>query len=218
MKEAFVFADSLIGSVMAMISDLNQWPATTLIVTGDHGHVDHHTDIRLNALFEQEGLLTIQDGGITEWDAVAHPAGGSAFIRLKNPTDATVREKVVSIFEDVPWGTLLAAKKVPPALNGYGETDFVLLAEAGYNFPGELVQPFVFQHSGGGHGGDPRNPQLKTTLFAVGRGIEKGTVVDSSHTTQTAALIANLLDLPLDSQQPAPPVLELSFLTASKRE
>lgn len=208
-KEAFVFADSLVGSVMALITELNQWPTTTLIVTGDHGHVDHHTDVRLNALFEQERLLTIQNGSITTWDVVAHPAGGSAFIRLKYPTDATVREKVVSIFDDVPWGRLVEPSELPPALEGYGETDFVLLAEDGYNFPGELQHPFLFQHAGGGHGGDPRNPELKTTLFATGRGVKKGAVLDSSHTTQTAALIAKLLELPLASEA-APPQIFLA--------
>ena len=217
-KEAFVFADSLVGSVVALITELNQWPTTTLIVTGDHGHVDHHTDIRLNALFEQKGLLVIHDGSITAWDAVAHPAGGAAFIMLKDPTNASIRNKIVSLLEDVPWGRLLAAKEIPPALNGYGETDFLLLAEDGYNFPGELEQPFIFQHGGGGHGGDPRNSQLKTTLFAMGRGIEKGAVVDSSHTTQTATLIANLLDLPLNSQKPAPAVLKESIPIQPRQE
>jgi hypothetical protein len=45
----------------------------------------------------------------------------------------------------------------------------------------------------------------------MGRGIEQGAVVDSSHTTQTATLIANLLDLPLNSQKPAPAVLKKSI-------
>lgn len=206
--EAFVFADSLIGSVIALITEMNQWSSTTLIVTGDHGHVDHHTDIRLNALFEQEGLLTVQDGGITAWDAVAHPAGGAAFIRLKNPTAAAVRGKVVSILEDIPWGQLLEASEVPLALQGYGETDFVLLAEEGYNFPDEIEQPIIVQHAGGGHGGDPRNPQLKTTLFAMGRGIKKGTVLEESHITQTAVLIARLLDLRLNRAPELPPILK----------
>ncbi len=217
-KEAFVFADSLVGSVMALITELNQWPTTTLIVTGDHGHVDHHTDIRLNALFEQKDLLTIQDGGITSWGVVAHPAGGAAFIRLKDPSDDSMRNKVVSLLEDVSWGKLLPARDIPPALSGYGKTDFLILAEDGYNFHGELEQPFIFEHGGGGHGGDPRNSQLKTTLFAMGRGIEIGAVIDSSHTTQTATLIAHLLDFPLNYQKPAPAVLKTSVLTQSRRE
>ena len=63
-------------------------------------------------------------------------------------------------------------------------------------------------HSGGGHGGDPRISSLKTTLFAMGRGIETGTVLESSHTTQTAVLIAKLLGLPLEVEVAVPKLLK----------
>ena len=207
-REAFLFADSLVGAVIDLITELNQWPHTTLIVTGDHGHVDHHTDIRLNALLHEKGLFSVENGGITNWKAVAHPSGGAAFIHLKNPSDDAERQNVVSLLENKEWGQLIEGSDLPETLKGYGESDFVLLAEDGYNFSGELDQPFVYPHSGGGHGGDPNNPQLKTTLFAMGRGIRSGAILESSHTTQTATLIARLLDLPLKTDRPVPNILK----------
>ena len=207
-REAFLFADSLVGAVIDLITELNQWPHTTLIVTGDHGHVDHHTDIRLNALLHEKGLLTVGNGGITNWKAVAHPSGGAAFIHLKNPSDDEERQNVVSLLENKEWGQLIEGSDLPETLKGYGESDFVLLAEDGYNFSGDLDQPFVYPHSGGGHGGNPNNPQLKTTLFAMGRGIRSGAILESSHTTQTATLIARLLDLPLKTDRPVPDILK----------
>jgi len=207
-REAFLFADSLVGAVMDLITELNQWDQTTLIVTGDHGHVDHHTDIRLNALLHEKGLLTIENGGITNWEAVAHPSGGAAFIHLKNPSDAAVSQKVRSLLANVEWGRLVEGSDLPATLKGYGETNFVVLAKDGYNFPGELDQPFIHPHPGGGHGGDPNNPQLKSTLFAMGRGIRSGATVESSHITQTASLIARLLDLTLETDRLVPNILK----------
>ena len=193
---------------MELITELNQWPHTTLIITGDHGHVDHHTDIRLNALLHEEGLLTIGNSGITSWKVVAHPSGGAAFIHLKNPFDDQVKQNVVSLLENKKWGQLLKGSDLPETLKGYGATDFVLLADDGYNLSGELDQPFIYPHSGGGHGGDPNNQQLKTTLFAMGRGIRSGTTLESSHITQTAVLIARLLDLSLKTGRTVPDILK----------
>lgn len=199
-RKSYIFADSLIGSVIDLITKLDQWPYTTLIVTGDHGHVDHHTDIRLNVLLSDSGLVTIENGRINGWDAVSHAAGGAAFIRLRDPSDDYIRARVRNILTSKAWCRLLEPSDLPPDLHGYDRADFILLAEDGYNFPGDLDPPFKVPHSGGGHGGDPRIASLRTTLFAMGRSIEVGTVLDSSHTTQTAALIARLLDLPLQTE------------------
>ena len=207
-RKSYIFADSLIGSVIDLITKLDQWPYTTLIVTGDHGHVDHHTDIRLNVLLSDSGLVTIQNGRITGWDAVSHAAGGAAFIRLRDPSDDYIRTRIRSILMSKAWCRLLESSDLPPDLQGYDRADFILLAEDGYNFPGDLERPFMVPHSGGGHGGDPRISSLKTTLFAMGRGIETGTVLESSHTTQTAVLIAKLLGLPLEVEVAVPELLK----------
>jgi len=119
-----------------------------------------------------------------------------------------VRQNVVSLLGNKEWGQLVEGSDLPETLKGYGETDFVLLANDGFNFTGELDQPFISPHPGGGHGGDPNNPQLKTTLFAMGRGIRSGAILESSHTTQSATLIARLLDLPLKTDRPVPDILK----------
>tara|TARA_B100000315_G_scaffold260939_1_gene328100 strand:+ start:38847 stop:40052 length:1206 start_codon:yes stop_codon:yes gene_type:complete len=198
--EAYMFADSLIGSVLNLITELNQWDYTTVIVTGDHGFVDHNTRINLNALLVENGFINVQeDGTVKDWNAFCHSAGGSAFIRLKNPNDDKTKGKLKKLLEESHYWEFFNSDELPEVCQNYIPAEFVLISNPGYYFTRVWESQFLEQINGGSHGGDPSNPELKTTFFAIGRRIEEGVVLEKMHITQVAAVIAELLDLPLNT-------------------
>jgi len=198
--KAYIFADSLIGSVLNLVTELNQWDYTTVIVTGDHGFVDHNTRINLNALLIENKFISVDDKGeITSWNAFCHPAGGSAFIGFKNPNDESTKSKLQKLLEESPYWEFFKSDELPEEYQNYTPAEFVLIANPGYYFTRVWESQLLEQIDGGSHGGDPANPELKTTFFAIGRGIEGGVVLEEMHITQVAAVIAELLDLPLNT-------------------
>ena len=59
---------------------------TAFIVTGDHGFVNVDTQVSPNVWLVAAGLHEDRpDRG--DWRAAFHPAGGSAFLRLRDPSD-----------------------------------------------------------------------------------------------------------------------------------
>ncbi|MBT3501006.1 MAG: alkaline phosphatase family protein [Candidatus Marinimicrobia bacterium] len=194
---AFMFMDSLLGNIIALLDEMNLWESTTLIVTGDHGFRNYEKQINLNKLFLDNGWLAIKDGSISsDWKVVCMGSGGSAFVRLKNPLDKEFKKKVRLLLSKQDGFEILEQRHMNGTLWAPLKTDFLLMAKNKFGFVRSLDQPFILEKSGGSHGGDPRRKILKTGYIAAGRNVQKRTI-ESMSITDIAFKISDLLDLDL---------------------
>ena len=203
--EAFAFMDSLIGNIMIFLDENNLWSSTTLFITGDHGFRDVDKHLNVNRLFADQGWLKITDNNTIEnWEVTCLSSGGSAFVRIKNQDDTVLKKKVrVLLTKQVEFETL-ERRHMTGHLSAHEETDFLLLANKNYAFSKDLNQPYVYNKSGGTHGGDPNRSYLKTAFIACGRGIKPGTRVENMQITQIAPAVSELLNLGLSCSAETP--------------
>jgi len=194
--KAFMFMDSLIGNIMSLLDENNLWSSTTLIISGDHGFKNYNYEISINRFFESKGWLNINDNGIYNWEVVAIPSGGSAFIHLKDPKNDKFKQKVRIALSQQNEFEILEERHAAGSSLSLHNSDFILLAKKDYTFTRSIEQPFIKQNFGGSHGGDPKDKDLYTGFIAVGPSIDKG-VNSKMVITDIAGIISSILGLNL---------------------
>ncbi|MBT7945509.1 MAG: sulfatase-like hydrolase/transferase, partial [Candidatus Marinimicrobia bacterium] len=193
-KNAFMFMDSLVGNIMTLLDENELWESTTLIITGDHGFRNYEKQVNVNRLFEKEGWITIQNDSLKNWDVVCLGSGGSGFIRLKDPSNLEFKKKVRLLLSKQTAFETLEKRHMNNGLWAPPKTDFLLLANKGFGFVRNSEHPYIYEKSGGSHGGDPKHSYLKTGYIAAGRGIQKQKI-KSMMITDLAFKISDLLGL-----------------------
>ncbi|MDC0645827.1 ectonucleotide pyrophosphatase/phosphodiesterase [bacterium] len=193
-KNAFMFMDSLVGNIMTLLDENELWESTTLIITGDHGFRNYEKQVNVNRLFEKEGWITIQNDSLKNWDVVCLGSGGSGFIRLKDPSNLEFKKKVRLLLSKQTAFETFEKRHMNNGLWAPPKTDFLLLANKGFGFVRNSEHPYIYEKSGGSHGGDPKHSYLKTGYIAAGRGIQKQKI-KSMMITDLAFKISDLLGL-----------------------
>ena len=84
---AIACADLVVSLLVELIERTDAWPHTTLIVTGDSGMAEVHTQVRPNAWLIDAGLRPRVLDGSGDWRATFHAIGGCAFLRVQPPAD-----------------------------------------------------------------------------------------------------------------------------------
>ena len=195
-KNAFMFMDSLVGNIMTFLDENELWETTTLIITGDHGFRNYEKQVNVNRLFEKENWLSLSKNSIEKWRVVCLGSGGSAFVRLNDPTDKAFKKEVRLLLSNQVEFEVLEQRHMNGALWAPPETDFLLLANKGYGFVRSLENSYIHNKIGGSHGGDPKHSYLKTGYIAAGRGI-KNQKIETMMITDLAFKISDLLGLGL---------------------
>jgi arylsulfatase A-like enzyme len=208
--------DAELQRLLAGLDALGVWPATTLIIVSDHGMtaIGRHLDLQ---------------GALTRAGIGARVTGGAvAQVYLDDPTQADAAMAVTSQLaparayrrEDVPAGLRLRH----PARSG----DLVVITEPPYSFSRpagvEGVAMAALSRLGmtfGGHGYDPRHPDMAGIFLALGRGVAPGSEIVEVHQVDVAATVAALLDMdPPDGSEGRPVsgvgVLEPSEATSTE--
>lgn len=171
---------------------------TAFVITGDHGFVDIDTRIQPNVWLVEAGLHGDRpDRGA--WRAAFHPAGGSAFLRLRAPGDSATLDQLRRILADLPEGVRARFRVIEgaelAALGADPTSPLALVAAPGNAFGGELTGPAVHPASGGAHGYHPDVPQVHTGFVAWGAGVQGGSVIERMALTDVAPVVATLLAL-----------------------
>src|SRR5207237_39471 len=74
---------------------------TAFIITGDHGSADVHSQLRPNLWLVEAGLLEARaDRG--DWRAAFFASGGSAFLKLRDPSDTQAASLARAVVESQP--------------------------------------------------------------------------------------------------------------------
>ncbi|MBT6696298.1 MAG: sulfatase-like hydrolase/transferase [Gemmatimonadales bacterium] len=171
---------------------------TAFIVTGDHGFVDVDTRVAPNVWLVAAGLHEDRpDRG--DWRAAFHSAGGSAFLRVRDPSDHDAVNEVRAMLEALQPGVRslfrvvereeLAARGADP------ESPLALAAAPGVSIIGDTHGLAVRSGSGGAHGYFPEMDDIHTGFAAWGAGIAPGRTVPLMGLVDVAPVIAALLGL-----------------------
>ena len=181
---AFERVDRALGSLRARIASLGLAGKTLFVVTGDHGFIQTHTSIHLNARLREAGLLEVgPDGSVSSFRALAWPSGASCSLLVKDPGDVEARQRVNALVSEMLAGPLGGAMvRVERAeldrLGAMPEALFALDAREGYIFGKNLEGPLLTPSEDlGYHGSLPDHPKMKTGFLMVGPRVRAGVAV-----------------------------------------
>ncbi|MFC4209754.1 alkaline phosphatase family protein [Pedobacter lithocola] len=202
-RSAVVGADVAVKTIMDAAEVAGIAKNTTFIITGDHGFVDIHTQVKPNVLLAKLGLY--DEAQKDSWKAYFQQSGGSAFLHLRDPKDKTNFEKIKQGLNKLPEGikkmfhvldkaALIKAQGDPNAL-------LALAANQGFSFGASATGELLAPTSGGTHGYLPTDfKEIQTGFVAFSKGIKTGTVINLMGQEDIAPLIVKLLNLKLDTE------------------
>lgn len=190
-------ADRAIKDILEAVQRAGIKDSTTVIVTGDHGFVDIHSALAPNVLLAKAGLYDPQRPD--NWKAYFHPAGGGAFLQLKDRNDQQTKEKVLQLLKSLPPqqqnAFIIKTREELDAAGADATAAFGLAAQQGFTFSPAATGDFIRAAKGGTHGFYPDFKEIQTGFVAFGHGIRKGGVIPQMGLTDIAPLISYLLQL-----------------------
>ncbi|MET0391924.1 MAG: ectonucleotide pyrophosphatase/phosphodiesterase [Chitinophagaceae bacterium] len=197
-KKAIASADHAISNIWQAVEMAGISDSTTLIITGDHGFADIHTSFSPNVLLARNGLLAAA-GNKASWKAMFHSSGASAFLHLKDKSDAATLAKVRAILDSLPASVKKLFRIVNrEELDRIGADPNAALAIApveGVSVSGGSTGDLLRPGRGGTHGFFPDFANIETGFIAYGAGINKGAVISKMGLEDVAPVIARLLGL-----------------------
>ncbi len=190
--------DRAIARMVEAVERAGTLERTAFVVTGDHGFVDVDTRLSPNVWLVEAGLHGAGPGR-GEWKAAFHPAGGSAFLRLRDPGDEATLAAVRRILAELPSGIRSLFRVVEREelveLGADPESPLALAALPGVYLDGGTEAPALGSASGGSHGYFPHVPQVGTGFVAWGAGVAAGETIAVMGLQDVAPVVAALLGL-----------------------
>ncbi len=206
-RRAVALADRVMTRMIAACRRAGILDETAVIVTGDHGFVDFTVRVQPNVWLVEAGL---RDTTLTrdEWRATFKTAGGSAFLRLRDPDDREALEEVRNLLKNLPASTRLLFDVIdeeglrklgsdPDAVLALAAADGATFGESG---SGEDAVPA----SGGSHGHHSDIEKMRTGFIAWGAGVREGGVIPLIRMEDIGPTGASLLGLSLPGATGAP--------------
>lgn len=209
-RRAVAVADRALAQIWETAERKGLLDRTTFVVTGDHGHVDRHTELAPNVWLREAGLLErnhlIEDGGRGDWRAVFHVTGAAAFLHLKEPSDVEALALAVEALEhqDLSVRSLfrIVGRDELDALGAAPDAAFALALRPGVQVSDRADGPSVSATTGATHGYLPdAHPHVYTGLVASGAGIHKGRRAAELRLVDVAPLVAELLGLEIEGAE-----------------
>jgi hypothetical protein len=201
-RRAVGAADRAIGQILEVVERLGLRDRAAFIVTGDHGEVDAHTELRPNVLLVEAGLMEDRpDRGC--WRATFHASGGAAFLHLPEQGDGAAVSEVLRLLDAVHPGVRRLFRVVGrEELNRVGadpEAPLALAAVPGVTLSSASAGPLLRPAQGAAHGYFPETPEMYTGFVGSGAGFRRGATAKLLPLESVAPLVAALLDIELDA-------------------
>jgi predicted AlkP superfamily pyrophosphatase or phosphodiesterase len=199
---AFEAADRHLGRILEALQRAGLADSTNVVVLGDHGFADLHTDVRPNVELVRLGLLDAEPAG--GWRAIARTTTAAAGIAARG--DARAARAAQRHFEALAHGPYAAVFEVLPRaeLQRYGAfpgAAFGLVCRPGYSFSGGRAGEFLVpSRSRGMHGYRPEEPAMHAGFVAAGPDFARGRRVPLLRALDVAPTLARLLEVSLGPQ------------------
>src|SRR5690242_2175867 len=197
--------DALVGEVADAARRVH--PDGVVAVVSDHGFAPVTQDVNLYAPFLKEGLVTLKDGAITDWQAAVWNDGGSAAIVLRDPSDAAVKARVQALLErlrqDPAYGIAeILDRRQLLAKGGSDKASWFVVFKPGYELGVTVDAPLPSpSHYHGMHGYDPSRPDQRATLLIAGPGVPAGRDLGVVDMRDIAPTLAGYLGVALPTAQ-----------------
>ena len=153
-EEAFDQCALWLEEVLEHISRKTDLSELSLVVLGDHGHLNCRGSLSMNKLFADRGWVDVPfPEKRSDCRAFTHAAGVSAQVYVNDPT---IRCEAEALFEELKqqgWLTNWFTKEAAAAHGLAGPFDYVLEAGEGYFFA-DAVKPAFFTQSWAKDGGE----------------------------------------------------------------
>lgn len=202
-RRAVSGVDREIRTIVESIERAGIKDSTTIIVTGDHGHVNINTLISPNVWLSKAGLIT--DLKKDNWKAQFKIAGGAAFLYLKNPSDRITLQKVLDIIDKLPNSEKrlfhIIDKEKLTQFGADPHADLALTATQGFAFSGSLTGDVFKSTHGATHGYLPDFKEIQTGFIASGAGIQQGKIINEMNLIDVAPVVAYLLGINFPSAE-----------------
>lgn len=194
--------DGNLGIVLAAVADGGLADRTAILVTGDHGFLNLHTQLAINLPLAEAGLIRRGPGDRPDWRAIIAPNRGLGSLYVKVRQDAEVAARARQALEryvaEYPRRFRILERSELDAVGA--DADAVLGVEPypGYVLDARLAPPFQKAHNrAAGHGYRPDTPGMETGLIIAGAGARAGVVLPLTSTIDVAPTIAQLLGVAL---------------------
>ena len=187
-------------------------PSTVIAIVSDHGVASVDKHINLTIPFINEDLMKLKTPAgpsdrpqLASWDAAPWAAGGTAAVMLRDSRDAALRTRVKSFLQKLKDDPTLEIARVIEqpdlsAMGGYPEAAFLVELKPGTDVGSNFVGPVIQAAPGlGTHGYLPDRPEMRASLFIMGRGIAAGRNLGIVDMRQVAPTIAMILGVSLPS-------------------
>lgn len=173
--------DQMLGELIEEAKKITDGNLVVCVVA-DHGTLDNTHNISPNVLLKKAGLIeTDEAGNVTSWKAFSQRAGGTAEIRLADPSDKEAAEALKKVMDELqadPESGILEVVDAKGAKErgGFPEAAYVLVSEKGYELrddvDGEYCRTRLTQKAQ--HGYSENFPEMRASFMLHGVGIEQG--------------------------------------------
>ena len=207
-KHSYQFA-----ALIESIRRYGDFDHTNFVVMGDHGQQDITKNLNINVLLRDAGFIKVDENNkLIDYDAYCYSVSLSAWIKLKNPEDKQMYDKVYEFLKNLKndpqynIGYLFTKKEADEMFGLVGPFDFVIEGKTPTNFSSTLEGRDAFEkylkpgmHSSvASHGNLPHLDET-TTFIACGPNIRKNVVVERSLMINEAPTMAKMLGLTMEN-------------------
>jgi hypothetical protein len=191
--------DQRLGFFLRAVRETEAAHQTTLIVTSDHGFLGYRQQFRPGVLLARAGLVTLDSTGPARaWDAGVLAHGGSAVILPRDSSDRSLAARIRAAIPDSLIGYGRPIRAVWPrdtiaSLGGDPRALWALDINEGFYAIGGYREPLLRDRMGGGHGQDPRRPELFAFFLTTGPGIAPKSARPFMYQSDIARIVARAL-------------------------
>jgi predicted AlkP superfamily pyrophosphatase or phosphodiesterase len=178
-----------------------------IVIVSDHGFEQTEHEVNLMAAFREAGLVQFespQGQKIKSWDATFWPAGGSAAVVLRDPSNTQVIGKVKGLLEKLASNPGSGVDRILDGqealrLGGFPGASFIISLKSGYKLSADLAAaPVADTPVTGMHGFLPTDPEMRSSFFAMGPGIPRGRDLGQIDMRDIAPTLARFLHITLE--------------------
>jgi hypothetical protein len=186
-KEALRRQDERLGLLITAIKECWTEDEYSVIVFSDHGCLPVHTAVEPNDFLKKYHLIRSPESNACDFDAYFHNAGGTAFLKILEPSKKDLALRAISEIKSEPF----FKRKLTDAemkISGMSKDYFCGLEAAdGYCF-GEFHY--------GQHGYSLNHENYHTFYLAAGNGVDSGKTFTGGCIVDICPLAAELLGIP----------------------
>lgn len=204
--QAIIANDEWLGRLMEATMDTGDYEDTNFAVISDHGHLPVRQLFNPNVLLAREGLITLDEGGkIASWEAYCNSTALSCQVRMRDPADGKVREKLEKLLyamrETREYGveSVFTKEECRREWHLAGDFEYVLEGTRDTSFGPHCTGPVIltpdnsdYKFSVASHGHLPhKGPQ--PVFMIAGPGIREGVVFRRRRIIDEAPTFAKLM-------------------------